>query len=457
MRLYNKKFLFLLVPICLLACRKYVENVPIQGQRVIEYTDDYRMLMNYNDVLQVAYGLAPALSSDDIDLTASALQDMLKNNIIQTTMYTWGKPFYTGTNSDYDWNGLYNQIYTCNTVIKDVKDSKGGTDVLKNTILGEALVHRSFDYFMLANLYAKQYDPATAGQDPSVPMLLEPKLFVNLTRTPVQTLYSRIIEDTKRAIPLLPIKQEINFRPNKAAAYALLSKIYLFMRDFNNASLYADSTLSLSSDLYDYNTSLTGYPTQFNNKQVLLRKTARATVNVQQLSESLLNLLGTKDLRYTLFVRPGSSFSPSFTGAGYWSPAIYNAYPDNPAIGLTVNETWLIKAECLARGGKLVEALKMLNDFRKLRFKPTDYVELTALTDEDALRLVINERRLEFFGTGLRWFDQRRLDKDAIFAQTYTRVFNNITYTLPPKSNKFVFPFDQLSISLNPELIQNPD
>lgn len=457
MRIYHKKYFFLLLPLILLSCRKYVENVPIQGQRVLEYTEDYRMLMNYPDLLKVAFGVAPLLSSDDADFTSLVVQNTIKTNNVQKAMYTWNKPFYTGTEStDTDWDKSYNGIYIFNTIIRDVMNSKGGTDVVKGNLLGEALVHRSFSYFMLANQYGKQFDPVTAAQDPAIPMVLEPKLFQDLTRASVQKVYSQIIADTKRAIPLLPVTQPINFRPNKASAYALLSKIYLFMRDFNTASLYADSTLALSSEVYDYNTSLTTYPTQYNNKQVLLRKTSSQFVNTQQLSQSIIDLLGTKDLRYTLFVRPGTSFNPSYTGFGYWSPSIFNASSDAPAVGLTINETWLIKAECLARTGKRDDAIKVLNDFRKLRFKPSDYTVLSAANDNAALQLVINERRLEFFGTGMRWFDMRRLDKDPLFAQTYTRVYDNVTYTLPPHSNQFEFPFSQIVISQNPEIIQNP-
>jgi hypothetical protein len=98
----------------------------------------------------------------------------------------------------------------------------------------------------------------------------------------------------------------------------------------------------------------------------------------------------------------------------------------------------------------------MLNTLRKFRFKPADYVDLTASTSEEALGLVINERRLEFFGSGMRWFDQRRLSKDPQLAQTFTRTFNNTTYTLEPNSNGWVFPMANLLISQNPELKQNP-
>jgi len=456
MYLFTKKYYLLLLSVSLLSCRKYVENVPLQGQRVLEYTDDYRALMNYTDLLQTAFGQAPVLSSDDLDYTADALQSNLKTNVIQRSMYTWRKPFYVETNSDYDWNALYSGIYTFNTVINQVMDSKGGSAPIKSGILGEALVHRAFSYFMLVNLYGKQYDATTADKDPGVPLLLEPKLFVDLTRSPVQQVYNKVIEDTKKAIPVLPLKQDINFRPNRASAYALLSKVYLFMRDFTKAAAYADSTLALSAELYDYNTNLNNFPSQYNDKQVLLRKTSRAYPNVMQLSGDLLNLLGEKDLRYSLFVKPGANFYPVFTGFGYWSRDRYSGFPDKQAVGLSVNETWLIKAECLARAGKKDEVVKMLNDFRKMRFKPADYTDLAAANSEEALQLVIKERRLEFFGTGLRWFDQKRLNKDPMYAKTLSRVFDGVTYTLEPNSNGYVFPLADILINQNPEMVQNP-
>lgn len=456
MYLYLKKYYLLLLAVGLLSCRKYVENVPIQGQRVIEYTDDYRALMNNADQLQTAFGQVPLYSCDDLDFVAEALQSGIKTNMITSAVYTWQKPFYVETTADYDWEALYKGIYTFNTVITQVMASKGGSETAKSVILAEALVHRSFSYFMLANLYGKQYDASTSATDPGVPLLLEPKLFVDLTRPSVQQVYNKVIEDTKRAMPLLPVKQDVNFRPNKAAAYALLSKVYLFMRDFTQAGLYADSTLALSSELYDYNTNINSFPSQYNDKQVLLRKTPRVYPNVTQLSAPLLNLLGMKDLRYKLFVRPGSMFYPAFSGFGYWTRDNYSGYPDKPAIGLSVNETWLIKAECLARAGKKDEAVKILNDFRKMRFLPGDYTAVSAADANEALKLVIDERRLEFFGTGLRWFDQRRLNKDAMFAKPVSRVFNGVTYTLEPNSNGYVFPLANLLISQNPEMVQNP-
>lgn len=461
MQLHKKILTFSLLSFTLVSCRKYVEEVPVQGQRVLVYTEDYRLLMNNSNQLEIAIGLAPILGCDDADLVAPEIQNALRTNNIQSAMYTWGKPFYIDLQTDNDWNALYAAMYTYNVVINGVMESKGGDLPYKNTILGEALVHRAFTYFMLANMYGKQYDAATADQDPAVPILVKPTLFVDLTRASVKTVYDQVLNDIRQAIPLLPVKQDINFRPNKAAAYALLSKVYLNMRDFTNAEAFADSTLALASNLNDYNTAVATtpyvFPTQFNDKQVLLRKISRQIYGALQLSQSLLDLLGTKDLRYVLFTKTGNNFYPAFTtGLGFWSREKYSGGNDKPAVGLTVNDTWLIKAECLARAGKKDEAVTMLNTLRKLRFRPADYVDLTATSTEEALQFVIDERRREFFGSGLRWFDQRRLNKDPQFAKTVTRTFNGNTYKLEPDGNGYVFPLANLLISQNPEMVQNP-
>lgn len=455
-----RKYYPALLILFLISCRKWVEDVPVQGQRVLVYTDDYRLLMNNNNDQQYGLGPVPELSCDDIALTDATLQKQVGSNPIQTAIYSWSKPFYVDQQSDYDYNMLYKTIYVSNVVINGIANSKGGSLALKNTILGEALVHRAFSYFMLCNMYAKQYDANTAASDPGVPMLLEAKLFTSLTRTPVKEVYDQIIKDLKQAIPLLPAKADVKFRPSQAAGYALLAKTYLFMRNFDLASAFADSTLAISSQLYDYNTTISGstyvMATQYNDPQIIMRQVPRSPFSIPQLSSDLLALFNPNDLRYKMFVKAGSNYYPAFTGLGFWDRTHYSDYSDGTPVGLTVNETWLIKAECLARAGKKDDAVQMLNDLRQKRFKPADFQPISAADDKEALQLVINERRIEFVGTGLRWFDQRRLNKDKGLAQTLTRSLGGSTFTLQPDGNGYVFPFASILISQSPEMTQNP-
>ncbi len=126
------------------------------------------------------------------------------------------------------------------------------------------------------------------------------------------------------------------------------------------------------------------------------------------------------------------------------------------SIGLDVPEVMLTKAECLARTGKTSEAMEVLNTLRKKRFAPADYQDLSAANADDALQIVLDERRRELMSRWIRFFDQKRLNKEARFAKTVTRVFLGETFTLEPNSNRYVFPIATNYINLNPEIVQNP-
>lgn len=449
-----KVFFITITAVTLLSCRKYVENVPVQGQRVLVYTNDYRLLMNSRDDLELGSANAAIIGCDDIDLKDPNLQSDISYNSVYIAQYTWAKPFYIDKEDDFDWNSMYKAIYTYNTVISGVLQSKNGSLAEQNAIYAEALVQRAFTYFTLVNSHGKQYDASTAGTDLGVPLLLEAKLFVKLQRATVAQVYAQVLKDIETAIPLLPTAKTNSVNPYRGSAYALLAKVHLNMRNFEAALIAAEQALALSNGLNDYKLFVNAaFPTLIQNKEVLLRKIPRISYGGLQLSEDLLNLLGTKDLRYTLFTRAGDFSYPYFTGTRFFA----GAGADNACVGLTVGETWLIRAECLARAGRRADALQALNDLRKFRFLEDDYVDLSATSDQQALELVINERRRELFGTGLRWFDQKRLNKEPLFAKTVTRVLNGVTYTLEPNSNGYVFPFSTIIVNQNPELIQNPN
>ncbi|MNY36523.1 SusD family protein [compost metagenome] len=116
----------------------------------------------------------------------------------------------------------------------------------------------------------------------------------------------------------------------------------------------------------------------------------------------------------------------------------------------------LISAESEARAGQIAPALKLLNDLRKKRFTAADYTDLTAANADDVLKLVIDERRRELFGKGLRWFDMRRLDSDSRFRKTYMRANTAGTYKLEAGSDIFVQQIPGKVRTLNPGILPNP-
>lgn len=450
----TRSIYFLAVVLLLAGCRKYVEIDQI-GKRTLTYTKDYRALLDNTSLLEGSFGLA-IYSGDDTRFIDSSKQVAMTD--IYANAYTWQAQYWSETQGDVDWEKLYNVIYNSNVALAGVMDSENGTTADKQQLYAEALVHRSYAYWCLVNLYGKQYDSTTAATDVAVPLLLTPDLFVDLTRASVATVYNQIINDLNEALPALPNLPDYNTRPSKAGVYAVLARTYLGMRNFTNARANAEQALALQSGLLDlrtYATSTTGFPYRTADPEVIFSKIAQGFYTGIQLDTALLSLLGTKDLRYTLFVKSGGNFSPSFNGYGYWR---YRYTREGSAIfqGPRVPEMMLIKAECAARSGDATTAIDLLNTIRQKRFVTADYTALAAGTAAEALTLVVNERKREFFGTGLRWFDQKRLNRDAAFATTVTRRFKGVDYTLEPNSNRYIYPIGNKYILLNPELVQSP-
>ncbi|EDM36013.1 putative lipoprotein [Pedobacter sp. BAL39] len=409
--------------------------------------------------MDAAYNF-PIFSGDDFGSDEQSWQTVNTNNIIIKNSYIWADRIYGSEDEDMDWSNLYKQMFICNTVIDGVMDSKEGTTSMKEGVMAAAKVHRAFIYFVLVNMYAKQYDAATAGTDLGVPLVLSPKFLTDLTRASVQTVYSQIKKDLTDALPALPDRPDFISNPSKAAAYSILARVCLNTREFSEAKRYADLTLSIQNTLLDLNTyknlSTTPFPLKFQNPEEIFFKRATYFQSSMPISASAIALYDqTNDLRYKIYLTPppfaGSNFT---TGVGYFKHRIVT---DGLYVGPNVPEMMLIKAECEARADNSTAATNILNTLRRKRYDATNYnADVAAATGSEALRLVIDERRREFIGKGFRWFDQRRLSKDAGLVPTVTRTFLGETYTLEPGSNRYTYPIADKYITLNPEIIQNP-
>ncbi len=436
-----------------MSCRKFVE-VEQPNQRQFKYTADFQALLNNVSLFEVSASL-PMLSSDDINLESNTgLQTLLTSEL--QNIYTWAADYYTSDQGDAGWDQLYNQVYVCNQITANVMESMNGTDEQKRSIYAEAQVQRAATYLTLVNLYARVYNAANATTDPGLPLLLSPDLFVPLTRASVKQVYDQIILDLITALPLLPDNPSNKLHPGKAAGYALLARTYLYMQRYSEAADYAARSLSVQHtllDLKDYADGTKVYPRRLDNPEVILSKKVSKPGNIDlPLSTELMDKLTPEDLRYKMFTRGGNTFQPSFTGRGSYRDKIF--LQDYVTAGASVPEMMLIQAEGLARSGKKDEAMALVNELRQKRFLPAQYTALTAATNDEALRLVIDERRRELFGTGLRWFDQRRLSTEPALAETESRVFKGVTYTLVP-GDRYVYPIPPKNIELNPELTQN--
>ncbi|CAM4415542.1 SusD family protein [Pedobacter westerhofensis] len=465
MRSIYKYFIFTLTALSLSGCKKYVD-IKTQGSLVPDQTINYRYLLNNANSFEPVPSLSDYASSD-ININDASQITGLSSLFYGwfTAAYTWSPVIYAVGNPSYEqdvnWNSAYTKILACNTIINELPGSVG-PEQDKVQMTAEALVHRADAYLVLINNYAKPYNASTASTDLGVPLLTVQTVTQSLNRATVQAVYDQIIADLTRAIPGLPSTQLYNNLPSLASAYGELARCYLYMNDYANASRYADQALALRSTLDDLSVltsvTTTNYPRRIADPEILLSKlpfngSVRYSPTALKMSDEFLALLGTTDQRYTLFSAPASTISSAYTGR-YYSKEI--AVGETRNEGPSVPEMLLIKAEASARTGDPANAMLWVNRLRVRRFRPANYVPMTATSASDALVKVIDERRREFFGLQLRWWDMRRLKDEAPFSKTYTRVYNGVTYTLAPNSNRYTFPIAQTLINLNTELEPNP-
>lgn len=441
---------------CTTACRKYVEINPEQT-RILKLTSDYQSLLYNSSKIQQAYYL-PIFSGDDFGTDEEVWQKSL--SLIVKNVYIWAENIYGNTEDDQDWSSIYSQVFIYNTIINNVMNSEGGTTEQKNAVKAAALVHRAFAYYILVNMFGKQYDAATASADPGVPLMLEPSFTADLTRASVQTVYNQISTDLETAIPSLPDKPDFITNPSKAAAYAIMARVHLNKREFTKAAQYADLTLAIQNTLLDLNdykvNPTTTFPARLKNPEEILIKCPIAYPASFPISKDAISMYDqANDLRYVLYLNdPKNILGSNFiTGRGYFK----SRFADGVFVGPSVPEVLLIKAECEARANRPGTAMELINTLRRKRYEKTNYnADLTASTGDAALHLVIDERKRELVGRGFRWFDQRRLAKDPGFINTVIRVFNGVTYTLDPGGNRYTYPIANKYIEFNPEITQNP-
>jgi hypothetical protein len=458
--LLMKPYCFLiLLALALTGCKKFLDVTP-KGKFIPKYIKDYEELAANPSFASNSNALLERLSDNTYFSDARILASLTSNT---TKAYKWQPELYIETETDGGWDPMYNNIYNANIILQDVEKLENGTETQRNEVLGDAHFNRAYAYWSLINIYAKDYEASTAGNDPGVPLLTVPDLEAKPKRATVAAAYELILKDLLLAKDQLPDLARNVYRNDKTAALALLARVYQSMDNYTEATQYARLTLQKKNTLLDFNTlsfkdplkpysGINGMSVVYLFPEMISYKvTGFGTILTRSsISPDFLSVLGTKDLRYVF----------NFTNLETNGKPTTEPYPlylnTELSFSIGVSEMMLIAAEGEARSGQIAPALSLLNNLRKKRFKPADYADLTASTADEALKLVIDERRRELFGKGLRWFDMRRLDNDSRFRRNYTRGNTAETYQLPAGSNIFVQQIPPKVLLLNPNIERNP-
>ena len=436
------------------SCKKFLEaNIPTSKVNShLVFTDEAMATsavagIYYN---MVANGYVSGINS--VTINTGLTSDELINHIPLIDAEYFGKNNILAQNATNLalWSSMYHTIYQANAVLEGIENSSLKIEV-KDQVKGEAKFLRAFSYFYLVNLYG------------DVPLVLRTGFEVNrrLPRVKVSEIYSTIVNDLLDAKSLLTagyISGE-RVRGNKTSAIALLSRVYLFLGEWEKSELEASLVISDSRfELPEINSSFLStsveaifqliHPqkkTYTTDGELFILTNPPSLFNPVSLSESLIRSFDNADLR---------RFWIDSIQAGliYYYPSKYKIH--TPGVGdkseyhtvLRLAEVFLIRAEARAMQGKLSGSSSAVSDINVIR-RRAGLADTEALSQAEVLLAIEEERKKELFVEwGHRWLDLKR-----------TQRANLILASKPNWSpTDLLFPIPESELLNNPNLIQNP-
>ncbi len=378
-------------------------------------------------------------------------------------------------NSHWYWRGAYRVLLGVNLVLKHVKADETNDDILNAK--GENLFLRAVLFFDLVRLYGRPYyqSPAT---NPGIPLILAPitELSARPQRNTVQQTYDQIIKDLTEAARLMK-KRPNNSFANRYAAYALLSRVYLYMggnttapdANFNRkAKEYADSVILNGGYNLLQGQAYVNYYNSGNqgNAETIwaINHTITQSILAQSFmyptlsgynggwarpSKDLLDQIPPTDLRrnfYKLNIYPGNNTDTlACIKYGINYTAIYS---NSPVHYLRLAEMYLNRAEAAAKLGETTNALADLNTIRMRAGLP----QAINLAGPDLLTEILRQRRIELAFEGHNSFDYFR--NGLAMVRNYSS-FSSGPLTVNATDPKVVLRLPQDEISYNPDLKQN--
>ncbi len=440
--------LFTLFALVLFSCNKqdsFLDKKPNASLAVPTTLSDFELLLNNESLFNATS--SPGLinySCDDLYVTDATFKSTVSP--VDHNTYIFAKDIYQGTTTYNDWSTPYEQIYYCNVVLDGLaKLSPNPKQAAEfNTVKGEALFFRAFAFYSLVQAFSLPYDIASSSTDPGIPLVTSSDINKRYGRGSVQDTYNQIFNDATMALGLLPSSLTSVSKPCKISCNALLSRINLATRNYNQAYTYANNCLLQDSILVDYNTitpekNSISYTTPIAEDIFHTCSIGYSMQSYIQMDSTLYNSYDANDLRKNVFFR---TQSPGLRFRGTYD--IHNALYS----GLATDEIYLIRAECNARSGNPTAALNDLNKLLKNRYVANTYIPLAITGQDSLLKRILLEREKELFLRGLRWTDLRRLNKETGFQKNVTHVINGTTYMLPPNDPGYALPIPDQEIQL---------
>lgn len=404
-----------------------------------------------------------------------------KNSNRCTQAYNWN---YTEDGTSGMWSTAYVTIAMANNVIDNIEGKATGdvTEQDLNNLKAECLFIRAFAHFCNVLTYGQPYTYCVANDEKSlgVPYVYHTDPDGKPARETVISNYENIVKDLLDAEACIdPDYSPVSVRSglvdplaavNLQTIQALLSRVYLYMGEWQNAADYA--TKVIESGKYEMWTA-EEYPTVWGQElgsgevifEVYGKRTNGAYGSWEDLSyltspegsgdpqaaQPLIDLYAEGDVRLDTYrtdekEESGILWTAKYPGKGD------NAAPDcNNVVIFRLSEMYLNRAEAIMRGAK-VDGATAVSDLNVI----TSNRGAEAYTSAGPVDIQ-TERRKELAWEGHYVYDLARwglpVERSKAAAE-YPLITQN--QDIPFPSPKWALPLPKSELDVNENLVQNP-
>lgn len=377
------------------------------------------------------------------------------------------------SNLSYFYSSGYTIINLSNLILEFTDALTDASEAEKSQIKAEALTIRAYMHFLLNEVYGQNYgyteDASHLGIVYSTQSLNEGLKYP--ARETVANTYTLLVEDLTKALSLYSDTLLLNGPGysyfNKTSAKALLSRVYLYKKDWQNAYNTANDVITtsgvnlissadyiaqwekpdlpISEILLEFSIPRTTEGTSSGSMSAIYGYTSETVYADYCATKDLLDLYETSDIRKQLFITASISTIVNLqpVNQNYYFTKKFQGNPGYVAFRLS--EQYLIRAEAAL---ELNNTAQTREDINTIRTRANASVLTTAENLKEALFL---ERRKELCFEGHLLFDIARFKKDVSRNDGCLSLNCSITYP----SLKYVLPIPRSNINLNSNLKQN--
>lgn len=396
------------------------------------------------------------------------------------------------TNSATAVQGLWSQAYftinSCNVFLEGMANEGNaviGSELAAN-YNAEAKLIRAVSYMSLMQYYSKPYVDGN-GNQLGVPLRITAIKGTGqspLVRSAASEVYSQIIADLNDAEAGLPPSyssaSDNVIRAHRNTAIALKTRLYLSMQQYDNVITEANKIVSGSAPFtassgvaHTLDADITTHFTNYTSLEAILSmpmtttagdnpgvqnglayyfspNTANGGVGNGEYSLNPAGIMSSAewlptDDRRTFIIASGSGSSTKYWQNKYKLPSPFTDYA--PVIRYA--EILLSLAESRVRTTNMVDAqaVALLSAVRNRSDASVSYTTADFANSTELINAILNERRIEFLGEGMRNFDLLRL--------LQTIPAKGTAQSKSPSDAGYIWPISATELSLNTLAVDN--